>query len=106
MALFVLENVLEQSMNTRVVLAPRYNLRVEDFGDQHVLALECMSCGGTGAIVAEELRQKYKPYERIKLLEGDFFCEHCKRSGVCHWHVEEVGLREATGTIWSDKDKV
>ena len=94
MALFVLENVLEQSMNTRVVLAPRYSLRVEDFETHHVLALECMSCGGTGAITAEELRQKYKPYERIKLLEGDFVCEHCKQSGLCHWHVEEVGLRD------------
>ena len=70
------------------------NLRVEDFGDQHVLALECMSCGGTGAITAEEIRQKYKPYERIKLLEGDFVCEHCKQFGLCHLHVEEVGLRD------------
>lgn len=52
--------------------------------------------GGKGAITAAELRQMYKPYERIKLFEGDFVCGHCSKSGVCHWHVEESGLREAS----------
>jgi hypothetical protein len=81
---------LEQIMNNRVILAPRYNLRVEDFGDNHILALDCMSCGFKGAISAETLRQNYKPYERIKLVEGDFKCDGCGRHGVCQWHVEEI----------------
>ena len=77
-------------MNNRVILAPRYNLRVEDFGDQHVLATECMNCGGKGAVTAETLQSNYKPYDRIKLIEGDLRCEQCGKAGTCHWHVEEI----------------
>ena len=83
--------MIEQTINNRVILAPRYNLRVEDFGDNHVLALECMNCGSKGSVSAEFLQQNYKPYERIKLVEGGFKCDGCGRLGVCHWHVEEIG---------------
>ena len=77
-------------MNKRVILAPRYNLRVEDFDERHVLATECMNCGGKGVVSTKTLQTKYKPYERIKLIEGDLRCHHCGKSGVCHWHVEEI----------------
>ena len=77
-------------MNNRVILAPRYDLRVEDFGDNHVLALDCMSCGFSCSIATEYLRQNYKPYERIKLVEGDFRCDGCGRTGNCHWHVDDI----------------
>jgi hypothetical protein len=77
-------------MNTKVMLAPRYNLGVEDFGDQHVLALECMSCGTTSSIPAEIRRQKYKFYDRLKVVEDDFHFDNCGQFGTCHWHVEEI----------------
>ena len=32
-------------MNKRAILAPRYNLRVEDFGPSHRLRLTCLACG-------------------------------------------------------------
>ena len=53
-----------------------------------------MSCGFSGSLAIECLRQNYKPYERIKLAEGDFKCNGCGQLGVCQWHVEEIG-REA-----------
>ena len=77
-------------MNNRVIRAARYRLRVEDFDDRHVLATECMNCGGKGAVSAQALQVTYQPYERIKLIGEDLCCTHCGKSGTCHLHVEEI----------------
>lgn len=75
--------------NRRIVLAPRYNLRVEDFQDCHALVVECMNCGHKGRVSASKMREMFEPYERIKLIEGKLRCGKCGKVNGTHWHVEE-----------------
>jgi Na+-translocating ferredoxin:NAD+ oxidoreductase RNF subunit RnfB len=81
-------------MNTRIVLSARFNLRVEDFQDCHILAVECMHCGHKGCVSASTLRKMFRPYERIKLIEGKLRCGQCGHTGSHHWYTAMVGTND------------
>lgn len=73
-----------------MILGPRYNLRVEDFSDHHVLIVHCDLCGHEGVVPVATLRAKAKPYARIKELNYNLKCRSCGRSGGSHWWTGEV----------------
>ena len=80
----------EQNMNDSIILAPRYNLRIDHFGAEHCLRLTCGVCDHTGTISGQNLRRRYQPYERIALLQAGFTCTKCGTTGHATWRVEEL----------------
>jgi len=85
------EFLVKQNMN-KITLAPRYSLRIEDFGDQHALAVRCEHCGHEGRVGAELLRAKAAPYARIVQVIEQLRCRRCgNRSAIAWWTVALEG---------------
>lgn len=80
---------MEPNVN-KIVIAARNNLRVEDFQDHHVLAVECNHCGHKRSVSAATLRQKAKPDERILGITWKLRCRRCRQLGAVHWYTGEV----------------
>ncbi len=76
-------------MNKKVIIVPRYNLRVEDSALKHILVLKCDAGGHIGTVSAKVLHERLKPYDRLLDVAGSFRCSQCRRRGSAYWHIEE-----------------
>ncbi len=79
---------MEQRMN-KVVIAARYQLRVEDFENHHLLLVTCDHCGHVGQVPAVSLRQLCRPHERILTITSRLKCGRCKKRGMAFWETAE-----------------
>ena len=61
-----------------VTLAPRFNLRVEDFGPEHRLYVSCLFCDYQAYFYPAQLRAKFATYTRLKDIVAGFRCPKCK----------------------------
>lgn len=75
-------------MNDSVILAPRYQLRIDHIGPEHCLRLTCGVCDHTGTIDGQVLRDRHQPYERLVNLQALFACSQCGVVGHATWRVE------------------
>ena len=69
------------------ILAPRYALRVGDFGVDHVLHVRCEACARVVLIDASELRRSFEPCLRIVVLADQLRCTRCGRATPLSWSV-------------------
>ena len=83
---------MEQKPN--IVLGPRYQLRLEDLQDWHLLEVTCASCGHSGLLCPKQLRRQLPGYTRIVTVEARFTCRHCGNGLGNSWRVmEQTGGR-------------
>ena len=80
---------MEHKVN-KVILGTRYNLRVEDFSDHHVLIVHCDRCGHEGVVPVATLRRAAQPHTRILDLSYKLKCRSCGRGNIGHWWTGEV----------------
>jgi hypothetical protein len=69
------------------ILAPRYALRVSDFGADHVLHVRCEACARVVLIDAAELRRSFEPCQRIVVLAERLRCTRCAAPTPLSWSV-------------------
>lgn len=69
------------------ILAPRYALRVGDFGSDHVLHVRCEACARVVLIDAGELRRSFEACQRIVVLADRLRCARCAVATPLSWSV-------------------
>lgn len=69
------------------ILAPRYALRVDDFGPDHVLHVRCEACAGVVLIDAGKLRRSFDASHRIVVLAERLRCARCAAATPLSWSV-------------------
>lgn len=68
------------------IVAPRYALRLEDLGRDHVLHVRCEACLRVVLIEATELQRVRPGHERVMLLADGLRCLRCGDSPIS-WSV-------------------
>ena len=69
------------------IVGPRYAVRVEDLGPEHVLHVQCDRCRRVVLIEAAELRRRAEGHQRIKLLAERLRCSTCDPPGSIAWSI-------------------
>ena len=76
---------VEQKQN--ISLGPRYQVRLEDLRDWHVLEVTCGRCGREGVVYPSHLRRRLPGYTRLLELEKRFACRACGNRTYNTWRV-------------------
>jgi hypothetical protein len=69
------------------IVGPRYAVRVEDLGPEHVLHVQCDRCRRVVLIEAAELRRRAEGYERLVQLAERLRCGTCAAPGSIAWSI-------------------
>jgi hypothetical protein len=69
------------------ILAPRYALRIDDFGPDHVLHVRCEACARVVLIDAGELRRSFDACQRIVFVAERLRCARCAAPTPLSWSV-------------------
>ena len=75
----------------RIILGPRYNLRLEDLQASDAIEVECLNCRRRGLIATHRLHDRFDGVERMVNIAHRMRCQGCGSSGAMMWHV--VGAR-------------
>jgi hypothetical protein len=75
------------------IVAPRYNLRIEDLGPEHFLHVRCDGCWRIALIPAAELQRRREGYERMLNVARSIRCQRCGDGTPLSWSIyrAEVG---------------
>ena len=70
-----------------VTLGPKYQVRVGDLREWHVLQVTCWQCGHSSEIYAARLKKRWSDYERLIDLEARLRCVKCRNKDGNSWQV-------------------
>ncbi len=73
----------------RVILGPRYAVRLEDLAARNALLIECMACGHRGLVAPHRLWERFPAHERLLEIGHVMRCPRCRAQPVI-WHVVEA----------------
>jgi ribosomal protein L37E len=71
----------------RVVLGPRYALRLEDLQAMDALQVECVHCGWPALVALHRLHDRFAASERLSGIAATMRCRRCGRRGAVDWLV-------------------
>ncbi len=79
---------VERTQNKSI--GPRYQLRLEDLRDWHVIEVTCGRCGRQGVVYPASLQRRLKGYIRLIDLERRYACKTCGNRTGNTWRVLEI----------------
>lgn len=68
-------------------LGPKYQVRVGDLREWHVLQVTCWQCGHSSEIYTARLKKRWSDYERLIDLEARLRCVKCRNKDGNSWQV-------------------
>jgi hypothetical protein len=71
----------------RVVLGPRYALRLRDLQASDALQVECVHCRWQATVAPHRLHDRFPASERLSAIAATMRCRHCGRRGAVDWLV-------------------
>ena len=86
-ALLATVSAMEHKQN--IILGPRYQVRLEDLRDWHVLEIRCGRCSRTGRLYPSTLRRRWQGYMRLVELERHLVCRVCRNRDFNTWVVRK-----------------
>jgi len=72
---------------TKVILGPRYSVRLEDLQASDCVFAKCVACGKAWRIAPHRLYDRFPPHERMKTIGDRMKCSTCKTGAGMTWHV-------------------
>ena len=72
---------------SRVTIAPRYALRLEDLEATDAVFARCDSCGREWLIATHRLHNRFRAYARMKEIGQLMRCPTCKTGAAVSWYV-------------------
>lgn len=79
---------MERKQNKSI--GPRYQVRIEDLRDWHVIEVTCGRCGRVGMVYPASLRRRLKGHTRLVGLESRYACKACGNRAGNMWRVLEI----------------
>ena len=76
---------MERTQNTSI--GPRYQLRLEDLRDWHVIEVTCGRCGRVAVVYPAALRHRLPGYTRLVGLERRYTCRACGNRSGNTWRI-------------------
>lgn len=73
-----------------VVLGKRFELRVDDLNEDHVIEVLCLACRRKGRVLATQLIRRHPGYWRLTELEKKFRCIECQSQEISGWNVYQL----------------
>ncbi len=73
-----------------VIIGPRYQVRLEDLRDWHVIEVTCGRCGREGLLYPSTLRRRLPDYIRLLDLERRYACKGCGNRFGNTWRILEM----------------
>ncbi len=71
----------------RVILGPRYSVRLEDVNATDAVDAECMGCGRNWRIAPHRLHDRYQGYVRLQQIGREMRCTNCGTGSAIVWNV-------------------
>ena len=71
----------------RVILGPRYSIRLEDVRATDAIDAECLGCGRTWRIAPHRLHDQYQSYMRLQHIGKEMRCTNCGADSAMIWNV-------------------
>ena len=72
---------------TKVILGPRYSVRLADLLPSDCIFARCLACGTAWRIATHRLYDRFPPHERMKTIGDLMKCSTCKTGAGMTWHV-------------------
>jgi len=72
------------------MLGPKYQVRVGDLREWHVLQATCWKCGHIGDTYPTRLKKRWSDYERLIDLERRLRCANCGNRESNSWQVYQL----------------
>ena len=76
---------MERKQN--VTIGPRYQVRLGDLRQWHLLEVTCLKCRHKGDIQPDILRRRLSDHTRLVDIEGRFACKACGNRYENSWRV-------------------
>jgi len=71
----------------KVILGPKYAVRLEDLQATDALLAQCRACGRAWRIAPHRLHDRFFPFERLIEIGRQMRCTRCKTGAAIDWHV-------------------
>jgi hypothetical protein len=71
----------------RIILAPRYSLRLELLTAADAVDAECLGCGSRWRIAPHRLHDLHPPHRRLVDIAGMMRCRTCGHGDGMVWHI-------------------
>jgi hypothetical protein len=72
---------------TKVILGPRFTVRLSDLKASDCVFARCMVCGTAWRIAPHRLFDRFPPDERLKVIGERMRCKTCRTGAGITWHV-------------------
>jgi hypothetical protein len=77
---------------TKVILGPRYVVRLSDLLASDCVFARCMACKTAWRIAPHRLYDRFRPEERLKSIGDAMKCTKCKTGAGMTWHILRASL--------------
>jgi hypothetical protein len=71
----------------RVILGPRYAVRLEDLRAEHAVLIECVACRHRALVAPHRLHDRFAGFERMSQIAGAMRCKRCGATRAMDWAV-------------------
>ena len=71
----------------RVILGPRYAVRLEEVQATDAIDAECMGCGRKWRIAPHRLHDRYQGFLRLQQIGREMRCANCGTGSAMMWNV-------------------
>ncbi len=71
----------------RVILGPRYALRLENLQATDAVEVECPACRRRALVAPHKLHDRFAPFERMTQICRRMRCRRCGNSGDMNWNI-------------------
>jgi hypothetical protein len=75
----------------RVVLGPRYAVRLEDLKAEHAVLIECVGCRHRGLVAPHRLHDRFAGFERMTQIAAAMRCKRCGCTRTMDWTILKAG---------------
>ena len=72
---------------TKVILGPRFSVRLSDLLASDCVFARCMACNTAWKIATHRLYDRFPPHERRQQIGEMMKCTRCKTGAGMTWHV-------------------
>jgi hypothetical protein len=71
----------------RIILGPRYTVRLEDLRAEHAVMIECVACRRRALVAPHRLHERFAGYERMSQIAAAMRCKCCGATRAMDWSV-------------------
>ena len=76
--------------HARIILGPKFKVRLEDLTAADTVCVHCFQCGRSWRVPPHRLYERFAPFAPFREIASMMVCRTCKRWGEMEWHFERA----------------